>query len=123
MGDSASLFFVIAERSGDAAAGFVQIRKMDFIHGHGELGIALTRETQGKGYAVAEAVWVMEGHARSVFGLRKVVLHVRVSNSRAIIPAYERCGYARVGILQQHFRHDGAYHDVLAMEHLLEGVA
>ena len=117
LADPASLFFVIAPRPGDSAAGFVQLRKMDFVHRHGELGIALAQESRGKGCAAA-AIRLVERHARAVFGLRKVVLQVLASNRRAVA-LYQRCGYGPAGVLRLHFYHDGGFHDVALMEHLL----
>src|SRR6516162_1451743 len=44
--DPASLFFVVADRATDKAVGYIQLTKMDFVHGHGELGICLAEENR-----------------------------------------------------------------------------
>jgi len=112
--DSGSLFFVVATVPTGRPIGFVQLARIDFIHGHGELGIALTAEARGKGHGAA-AIQLLEGHARDVFGIRKCVLHVLATNEAAM-RLYERLGYVHVGTLRSHFYHRGAHHDVVLME-------
>lgn len=121
LGDSASLFYVVAEAETNRGVGFVQLRKMDFVHGHGELGICLDAAARGTNAAV-QAIALVERHARDVFRLRKVALFVLRSNERAI-GCYRKCGYREVGVMARHFYNAGAYHDVLIMEHMLEGGA
>jgi diamine N-acetyltransferase len=112
--DPASLFFVVADRATDKAVGYIQLTKMDFVHGHGELGICLAEENRGRGYA-ADALALLERHARSVFNIRKIVLYCLASNERAIA-LYNKTGYQSVGTLTEHFYQDGAFRDVLIME-------
>jgi RimJ/RimL family protein N-acetyltransferase len=116
--DPQSLFFVIADRQTNRAVGFVQMRRIDFVHGTGELGIWLDEPARGAGSA-DQALQLLEAHARDVFRVRKVVLQVLADNQRAV-RCYERNGYAIAGTLREHFYHGGRYHDVLIMEHLLE---
>jgi diamine N-acetyltransferase len=112
--DPASLFFVVADKETDKAVGYIQLTKMDFVHGHGELGICLGEENRGRGYA-ADALALLERHARSVFNIRKIVLYCLASNERAI-GFYKKTGYESVGILKEHFYQEGAFRDVLIME-------
>jgi diamine N-acetyltransferase len=117
--DAQTLFFVVASRESDRALGFVQLARMDFVHGRGELGIALTGSARGKGHG-GEAILLLEAHAASVFRIRKVTLQVLRANSRAI-HLYERLGYEQAGTMRAHFYNLGAYHDVVLMEKLLPG--
>jgi diamine N-acetyltransferase len=112
--DPASLFFVVADKETDRAVGYIQLTKMDFVHGHGELGICLAEENRGRGYA-ADALALLERHARNVFNIRKFVLYSLTSNKRAI-GLYKKTGYQTVGTLKEHFYQDGAFRDVLIME-------
>ena len=112
--DPASLFFVVADKETDKAVGYIQLTKMDFVHGHGELGICLGEENRGHGYA-ADALALLENHARAVFNLRKIILHALASNARAIA-FYKKAGYGLVGTLKEHFYQEGAYRDVVIME-------
>jgi RimJ/RimL family protein N-acetyltransferase len=117
--DEASLFYVIASLSADAAIGFIQLVRMDPVHRHAELGVALDEPHRAQGHGT-RAIRLLEGHARRVFNLRKVTLRV-LANNAAAIRAYERLGYRRVGTFEAHFYHDGHFHDVVAMEALLAG--
>jgi diamine N-acetyltransferase len=112
--DPASLFFVVADKETDKAIGYIQLTKMEFVHGHGELGICLGEEHRGRGYA-ADAFALLERHARSVFNIRKIILYCLASNERAI-GFYKKTGYETVGTLKEHFYQEGAYRDVLIME-------
>ncbi len=116
--DRAALFFVIAEATTGRPLGFTQLVQMDFVHGHAELGVALSAGARGRGHG-ASAIRLLENHARDVFGIRKVVLRVLASNVDAT-RLYLRLGYERAGTLRSHFYHRGSHHDVLLMERLLE---
>lgn len=117
LSDPASLLFAIAEVPTDVCLGFVQLRRMDFVHGHGELGICLEPAARGRNLA-DEAIRLLEQHALQVFRIRKVTLQVLADN-HAALRCYQRCGYREVGTLQKHFYHAQAYHDVRILEHLL----
>ncbi|MEY4428987.1 MAG: hypothetical protein RLZZ182_1676 [Pseudomonadota bacterium] len=113
---SDGVFFVIADRQTDQALGFIQLQHLDLFHGHADLGICLAPEAQGGGRG-REAMQLLMGYARSVFSLRKILLQVLLSNTRAIA-LYESLGFERVGVLKAHFCAQGQHHDVLWMEHL-----
>jgi RimJ/RimL family protein N-acetyltransferase len=116
-GGSVSMFFVIADAETDAAVGYVQVTEMDLVSGHGRLGIAVDADQRGRGYG-REAVVLVGGHVRTVFGLRKLVLDVRADN-KAAVDLYRSLGFREVGVLEAHFRVGDAYHDVLVMEQAL----
>lgn len=115
--DPASMLLVIADRKGDGAAGYLQLKQIDPLHGTAELGICLAEEFQGKGFA-REAMRLLEAHAAATFRLRKLVLRVLAANAPAI-RLYEKSGWRAVGTLQSHFFQDGEYRDVLVMERFL----
>jgi diamine N-acetyltransferase len=115
--DPAALFFIIALRAGNEPLGFIQLTAIDWVHGRGELGICLAAPAQHKGYG-REALALLEGYARAVFNIRKIILYVLDSNLPAV-KLYDQAGYATVGILKQHFYQQHAYHDVRLMEKLL----
>ena len=93
------------------------MRRIDFVHRHGNLGIALTTEARGKGHGL-HAIKLLENHAADVFGIRKSMLQVLADNLAAI-RLYSKCEYRTVGLMASHFYHAGRFHDVLLMEHLL----
>lgn len=115
--DPQSVFFVVADRAGDAPLGYVMVVGMHPVHGHGELGICLAAAHQGRGHG-REALALLEGYCRGVFGLRKLTLRVRQDNGAAVA-LYRKAGYREVGVLQGHHYAEGAFHDVLILEKAL----
>jgi RimJ/RimL family protein N-acetyltransferase len=114
--DPNSVFFVIADHLGEAC-GYVQLSQIDFVSRFGQMGICLSSEARGKGHA-ADALAILEDYVQAVFDLRKIVLTVLSSNTRAIA-FYRKYGFLDVGIHRQHFYSEGTYHDMLVMEKLI----
>lgn len=107
-------FFVIASRADDGVVGYVQVTNIDTFHGHGELGICLSPEAQGKDLA-RDACDLLEAYLLKSLVLRKLILKVLVDNQRAIA-FYRKYGYRDVGVLEGHHRAADGYQDVLVME-------
>lgn len=112
-----TVFFVVAAADDDHVLGYVQLVNMDLMHGRGDLGICLDPAVHGHGFA-DQAMGLLQRYVMQVFGLRKILLHVLVSNLRAIA-FYEKQGFERVGVLREHAFLQGSYMDVLLMEKLL----
>jgi len=108
------VFFVAAQRTDDAAIGYVQVAHIDRFHGVGEFGICLSASAQGSKLA-PEACQLLDPYLRQVLALRKLTLKVRADNARAIA-FYLKYGYREVGRMESHFREKDKYHDVLIME-------
>lgn len=118
LNDPRSVLFVVADRASDRACGFVQLKELDPLHGHAELGVCLAPSARGTGHA-GEALALLEGYARDVFRIRKLILHVLVSNERATA-FYAKTGFREVGVLREHFYHHQCWHDVAIMERFLD---
>ena len=116
LSDPGCVFFVVADKL-DQPLGFIQITRMDFVHGTGEFGICLVENGRGGGRA-REAVDLLTGYVRDVFNLRKLTLQVLVSNQRAT-RFHLKSGFVQVGVLRQHFYHARTYHDVAIYEKML----
>lgn len=112
-----AVFFIIACKSSDQAAGFVQVVGMDLMNGVGKLGICIAPESQGKGYG-GETVTLLESYLRDVFRLRKLTLEVLAENVVAL-GMYTKHGYREVGRLREHFFTGGSYDDVVIMEKMI----
>lgn len=108
------LFFVIACKSSDQAAGYIQIVGMDILSGSGRLGICVAPEFQGKGYG-SEAITLLEDYLRDVFRFRKLTLEVLKENAIAI-GMYTKHGYIEAGCLREHYYNGAGYGDVVIME-------
>jgi len=115
--ESGSLFYIISDTQTDQCAGFIQLIGIRPRHGDGALGIAVHDEYAGRGFA-SEAIQLLESEGAAAHGLRKITLQVMLRNERAV-QLYERLRFRRVGVLVQHFEHDGEYFDVLVMERLV----
>ena len=112
-----AVFFIIADRAGNQALGYVQLLDIDLFHGSGRLGICIGPQAQGQGCG-GETLTLLADYVREVFGLRKILLEVLASNEGAI-RLYRRHGYREVGRWLQHFRMGSGYADVVLMEKLL----
>lgn len=117
LNDPDSVFFIISEYLTDKPIGFIQLTKMNFIHGTASLGICLDKHAQGKGNA-KEAFMLLSDYAANVFAIRKIQLEVLSSNSKAK-RFYDKVGFGKVGIRKREFYQNQAYHDVLIMEKFL----
>lgn len=111
------LFFVIASKATDMAAGYVQVVGMDFINGLGRLGICIAPEMHGQGYG-GEAIRLLEGYLWNVFHLRKLTQKVLAENFIAI-GMYLKIGYREVGRLREHFCMGDRYEDAIVMEKMI----
>lgn len=118
LGDQHTLFFMIARRADKRAVGFIQIREMHSLHGHGELGICVAALAQGTG-AAREALDLAGDYARDTFRLRKLTLRVLASNERAIA-FYGKTGFRLVGRFERHYYFRRQFHDVVLMEKFLD---
>ena len=108
--------WAIADAETNACLGFVQLSDIHRKNALGWLGIALAPQARGRGLGRA-AMALLEDEARAM-GLRKLLLQVRTDNPVAIA-LYARAGYARVGVMRDHYDDGARLHDVLVMEKLL----
>ncbi|WP_306475584.1 GNAT family N-acetyltransferase [Methyloversatilis sp.] len=111
------LLFVIATAADDQPAGFVQITELDRRNRTAFLGIALLSRSQGMGLG-AEALALLEAYLVRVFRLRKLLLKVLTSNTRAIA-FYGAASFNQAGLLSRHHASGHGYQDVLIMEKFL----
>lgn len=114
-----SVFFVIAAKETNVAAGFLQLVGIDQLNGHAELGLCLASDGRGQGLA-AEALLLAENYALDIFHLRKIIARVLAHNAMALA-FFDRLGFARVGQFKQHFYYGRQYHDVVLLEKFTGG--
>jgi len=108
------IFFVVADGASNQAIGFVQIVKLNLLHGTAELGICLGRGQRCKGVG-GEVLGLLEEYLLRSFGLRKLYLNV-LSDNTAAISSYGKRGFVEVGRLIKHHFVNGKYKDVCIME-------
>ena len=123
-GDAKGAFWVIdrggpcgGRRERGGPCGFVQLTQVDRDRGTADLGICLVRAVRGKGVA-AEAMGLLEAHAKKKLRCETLTLRVLRVNHRAIA-LYRKLKFR---ILKTKRRHhfDGTYwRDVVFMEKAL----
>lgn len=99
--------------------GNIYLRGIDWVARNCELHAFIAhKQNRGQGYG-SSAVQQIVRHAFEDLGLARVYLHVLCSNAAAIA-MYEKCGFAREGVLKRHAFKAGAFEDVLVMARLRE---
>jgi RimJ/RimL family protein N-acetyltransferase len=81
------------------------------------LGICISPEFQGKGYATA-SLKLAEEYLKGFFSIRKITLKVLASNNAAIL-FYKKNGFNNCGTYSEHFFQNGSFQDVVLMEKFL----
>ena len=113
-GDAKGAFWVI-DRGGPC--GFVQLTQVDRERGTADLGICLVRTVRGKGVA-AEAMGLLEAHAKKKLRCKTLTLRVLSVNHRAIA-LYGKLKF-RILETKRRYHFDGAHwRDVVFMEKAL----
>ncbi|WP_117160972.1 GNAT family N-acetyltransferase [Paraliobacillus sp. X-1268] len=97
--------------------GWVDLKNMDRLNKHAELGIAIGDKSYwGKGFGLA-AMKEMLSWGFNELDLNKIWLRVEVDNDKAI-KSYKRMGYVEEGILRQDRLRNGEFVDRLRMSML-----
>ncbi len=99
--------------------GWVDLKNIDRLNKHAELGIAIGDKTYwGKGYGLA-AMGEMLHWGFGELGLNKIWLRVEIDNEQAI-KSYRKMGYVEEGLLRQDRWRNGEFVDRLRMSILRE---
>ena len=118
-GREGAVFFVIEELDANRAIGTCQLLSISSVHRSAELQIRIgdvSAQSRGLG---SDAVRQLIRFGFDDLNLHRIFLQVFLTNERAI-GAYEKCGFAREGILRQAAYIDGKFVDVLCMALLKE---
>ena len=110
------LRLMIIERSSQQVAGTIDITDFAPMHGRGEVGIAVLKEFQGKGYA-REALQLLCDYAFNFLAVKQLVAHVGVDNEVSL-HLFEFCGFARCGLLKEWWCVGGDYKDVVLLQRI-----
>ena len=113
-GDAKGAFWVI-DRGGPC--GFVQLTQVDRERGTADLGICLVRTVRGKGVA-AEAMGLLEAHAKKKLRCKTLTLRVLSVNHRAIV-LYRKLKFKILEIKRRHHFDGAHWRDVVFMEKTL----
>lgn len=100
------------------AVGLVDLFNFSPRNRRAELGIAITKEAQGKGIA-QEAIKEIMAYARDIVGIHQIYAIVPSSNL-ASQKMLLNIGFLRHAVLKDWLMHDGKYEDALFMQHFLD---
>lgn len=118
-GSQDQLFFVIALKNDDSAAGYIQFSGINPVDRKAELGICLAPLRQKRGMG-REVIDLAAAHLHQTWNIRKLHLRV-VSTNTAAIRCYLACGFIECGRQKDDVFLDGAFRDVVLMERFLPG--
>ncbi len=108
------LRLMIVDRQDERVAGTIDITEFSPMHRRGEVGIAIRRELQGRGYA-KEALNLLCDYAFTFLHLKQLIAHVTQDNE-ASIGLFEACGFERCGLLKAWWRVEGGFKDVVLLQ-------
>ena len=112
-----TLFFVIEENTSKKPCGFIQLTDINVYDQHSKLGVCISSDHIGKGYA-KEAMSISEKYIKYTINVNKIILEVLTENRHAI-NLYEKCGYRSIGYFEKHFYYNGIFHNVSLMEKII----
>ncbi len=115
------LRLVIVRHEDEAVVGTVDITDFVPLHARGEVGVAVLKECQGRGYAT-EALQLLCDYAFRFLFLRQLVAHV-VADNTTCLHVFTSCGFEQCGYLKAWWMMDGEPRDVLLLQCLNKGVS
>ena len=112
------LRMMIVDNESGKAVGTVDIYDFDARDGHALIGIFISAEHRGKGFA-SEALSLINDYGRVTLGLHQLAAIVSVDNTPSIA-LFKLCGYKSKGCLKSWLKRGRQYTDVLIFQHLFE---
>ena len=106
-----NLLLGIFENNSNKHVGNIHLSQIKPHHNNCMLGIVLSKDFTGKGYAF-EAVNLVTKHAFETMNIHRIQINVIEMNGRAV-NLYERAGAVKEGRLREAFYYQNKYHDML----------
>lgn len=110
------LRMVVCEKGSEKAIGLVDLYDFNPRQSHAWLGIMISKNQRGKGYA-KEAIDLINKYAFGFLNIHTLLCSIGKSNI-ASIRAFESQGYERCGIIKEYKRKEGRFEDVIIMQKL-----
>lgn len=104
------LMLIIIERSSGSPVGYLQLLGYDALSRRTGLGLYLSPEHRGRGYAT-EALGLVKSYAFDCLGLRMLYADILASNE-ACWRIFERLGYQHTATLPEWHYAEGKWHDL-----------
>jgi len=118
--DKKNKHYAICDEDGEYL-GTISLKNLDPKNRHAEYAIVLLRSQKGKGVAYKATELLIE-IAKTELKLHKIYLTVLTFNDKAI-KLYERSGFIRKGLYEQHVLKESGYKDLYYYELLLEEIS
>ena len=107
-------FFAICTVETGEHIGNIKIGPINFRHRHGDISLLIGEKSYwGKGYA-AEAIDLVTRFGFEIANLNKLEAGCYAENEGSA-RAFEKCGYAREGLMKGHFLHQGRETDCIRL--------
>ncbi|MDO4164853.1 MAG: GNAT family N-acetyltransferase [Bacteroides sp.] len=110
------LRLMIVRREDDAVVGTIDITDFVPLHARGEVGIAVMREYQGKGYAT-DALNLLCDYAFGFLHMKQLTVHITADNA-ASLRLFASCGFVECGLLKEWWCVGGKYKDVILLQRI-----
>ncbi|MBE6286618.1 MAG: GNAT family N-acetyltransferase [Mediterranea massiliensis] len=110
------LRLMIVEKESDEVAGTLDITDFAPMHMRGEVGIAVRKNFQAKGYA-SEALHLLAEYVFRFLNFRQLTAHVLANNETAL-SLFQRAGYEECGRLKAWWRVGNNYEEVVLLQKL-----
>ena len=98
----------------DSYIGTISLKDIDLKNGHAEYAIAIRRSYHGRGVGQIASKLVFDV-AKDELNLHKIYLNV-LTNNTAAIHLYEKLGFKRKGLYEDHILKQDGYHDLYYYE-------
>lgn len=108
------LRMMIVRSEDEAVVGTIDVTEFVPMHNRGEIGIAVRKEYQGKGYA-SGAVKLLCDYAFGFLYMKQLIVHVAADNE-ASLQLFASCGFVKCGVLKEWWFTGGRFKDVILMQ-------
>lgn len=105
---------IILNSDPDKAVGTIDLFDFDPLNMRAELGILITNEFRGKGFA-QEAIELMKDYSFNTLNLHQLYVHVP-SDKELNIHLFAKCGFIQTGVLKQWRREKDKWTDEFIMQ-------
>jgi RimJ/RimL family protein N-acetyltransferase len=109
-GDRHVISFVIEQKENKMFSGYCNVRNIDYINSHAEVGIILSKNSRGKGLIV-DVSFALYAYLFNEINLHKVFALVLTDNTLAL-KSHQKIGFKVEGEIKEHIYQDGLYKDV-----------
>ncbi len=117
--DQTKAYFLIWTLEKDARVGYCFLQNIDFIHRNCSVGIMISEEKNGHGYAT-ESINFLTKYGMTHLGLHKMCATV-IKDNRASMRVFEKNGYVVEGVLKNHYLLSGEWKDCCLLAKFADG--